>query len=621
MSYCLNPVCQKPRNAEDAKFCQNCGAKLWVGDRYQALEVIGQGGFGRTFLAIDKQGQKSDRCVIKQILPRSLGLNSPGAPRIGDLFQREVAQLTELGQHPQIPRLLDHLAWEDGFYLIQQYIEGQNLEQVLEKEDTWSEAQIWELLADLLPVLQFVHSRQVIHRDIKPENIVRPRSGSKLVLVDFGASKYAEKTTARTGTLIGSAGYVAPEQAMGKAVFASDLYSLGVTCVHLLTGIHPFDLYSVSEDAWVWRQYLTQPVTSRLRKVLDKLLQRGLSQRYQSAAEVLQNLPAARSQPTKSSHPSGLWICDRTLTGHEGEVTALSISPSGRTLASGSRDKTVKLWRLDSGELLHTFGGRSWSNLWSNISGSTLGHQDRISALAFSRNGRILASGSSDGSVKLWDLAKLTLISTLPGHGWEISAVTFDPQSFLLASGSGDGLIQLWEPETNELLANLAQHQERVSALAIHPQGQLISGSYDKTIRLWNLSNGQVIRTLRGHVDRVSALTLTPDGSVLITASWDRTIKLWDSQWEQLRVISAHRDRINCLAMHPTGKLFASGSEDNSIKLWDIASGSRLALLRHSWGVNAIAFSPDGQRLVSGSADETIKIWRRTEEICTEKIF
>jgi len=600
-----------------------------VGDRYRALEMIGQGGFGRTFLAVDGQGQQNDRCVIKQLLPRNLGLN---APQIGDLFQREVIQLTELGQHPQIPKLLDHLKWEDALYLIQQYIEGQNLEQVLEKEDTWSEAQIWELLADLLPVLQFVHSRQVIHRDIKPDNIVRPRSGGKLVLVDFGASKYAAQAPARTGTLIGSAGYVAPEQAMGKAVFASDLYSLGVTCVHLLTGMHPFDLYSVSQDAWVWQQYLTQPVTSRLRKVLDKLLQRAMSQRYESASEVLQDLLAVRmsrsNQRNRSTQggqpPVSSWTCDRTLTGHKGEVTALSISPSGRTLASGSRDKTIKLWRLDSGELLHTFGGRSlWSGSGSS-SGSSSGpnflsnlwspseHQDRINALAFSYNGRILVSGSNDGSIKLWDLATLTLISTLPGQGWEISAIALDPQGYLLASGSGDGLIQLWEPETDELIANLSQHQERISALLMHPQGQLISGSYDKTIRLWNLNNNQVIRVLKGHVDRVSALALTPDGSILITASWDKTIKLWDFQlWEQLRVISAHRDRIHCLAMHPTGKLFASGSEDNSIKLWDMESGSRLALLQHAWGVNAIVFSPDGERLVSGSVDETIKIWRR----------
>ncbi|NJR65944.1 MAG: protein kinase, partial [Leptolyngbyaceae cyanobacterium CRU_2_3] len=291
MSYCLNPLCQKPCNPEMAKFCQNCGAKLWVSDRYRALNLIGQGGFGRTFLAIDEQ-QGGDRCVIKQLLPSRLGGN---APKAAELFRREVSQLTELGQHPQIPQLLDQLEQGEGntaFYLIQEYIAGQNLEQILLKAGVWSETQIWSLLEDVLPVLRFVHSRQVIHRDIKPENVIRPPTG-KLVLVDFGAAKSVTETAlARTGTLIGSAGYVSPEQTMGKAVFASDLYSLGVTCIHLLTGMHPFDLYSVSQDAWVWRQYLSQPLTSKLRKVLDKLLQRSINLRYQSAVEVLQDLPS-----------------------------------------------------------------------------------------------------------------------------------------------------------------------------------------------------------------------------------------------------------------------------------------------------------------------------------------
>ncbi|HEY9641118.1 MAG TPA: serine/threonine-protein kinase, partial [Coleofasciculaceae cyanobacterium] len=437
MSYCLNPVCQKPGNPDAAKFCQNCGWTLRVSDRYRAVELIGQGGFGRTLLAIDEQ--QGDRCVIKQLLPRGLGLN---APKATELFRREIAQLIELGQHPQIPELLDHWEGEDALYLIQEYIEGSNLEQILLKEGIWNEAQIWNLLADLLPVVQFVHSRQVIHRDIKPENIVRSPHG-KLVLVDFGASKSATATALiRTGTLIGSAGYVAPEQTMGKAVFASDLYSLGVTCIHLLTGMHPFDLYSVSQDAWVWQQYAATPLTSRLRKVLDKLLQKGISQRYQSASEVLQDLrplssitagaravPSGKAQFGKAGvtdpDRSSAWLCVHTLDAHEGEVTALSLSPSGRILASGSQDRTIKLWRIDSGELLHTFVGRS---LWSSM-----GHQDRISALAFSGDGRILISGSSDGTVKLWDVWAQTLISTLPGQGWDVSAIALDPEGYLLA--------------------------------------------------------------------------------------------------------------------------------------------------------------------------------------------
>ena len=610
MSYCLNPVCQKPHNPADAKFCQNCGWKLWVGDRYQALELIGQGGFGRTFLAIDQAANPKENepafCVIKQLLPRAIGLESAQA---ANLFRRETELLRELGQHPQIPQLLDHIESEESLYLIQEYIAGRNLEVILTKEKPFSEAQIWELLVDILPILEFVHDRQVIHRDIKPENIVRPASG-KLVLVDFGASKYTTETVlARTGTVIGSAGYVAPEQAMGKALFASDLYSLGVTCLHLLTGLHPFDLYSVSQDAWVWRQYLPQSISSRLRQVLDKLVQRAVNQRYQTAAAVLQDSRPANGtvqprSPTQSAKPNMIWRCTQTLSGHTGEVTALSLSPSGRILASGSSDRTLKLWRLETGELLHTFAGRS---LWS-----TAGHQDRITALAFGFDGRVLISASQDGEIKLWDLSTRQLISTVPSHGWDILSIALTPDGDRLVSGSGDGIIQLWDAETDELLANLKQHQDQVSALAIDRTGQLlVSGSYDRTICLWDLESDRLIKILKGHVDRVSALAFTPDGSILISGSWDKTLKIWDCKLgEQLRVISAHRDRINSLAMHPSGKFFASGSEDSRIKLWNLQTGNRLDEFGHSWGVKAIVFTPAGDRLVSGGADETIKIWQ-----------
>jgi WD40 repeat protein/tRNA A-37 threonylcarbamoyl transferase component Bud32 len=621
MSYCLNPTCQKPRNPTDAKFCQNCGWKLWVSDRYQALELIGQGGFGRTFLAIDQAtGAKEAEpkevepafCVIKQLLPRAIGLDEAQAAQ---LFQRETELLRELGQHPQIPQLLDQIESAESLYLIQEYIAGRNLEVILTQEQPFGEPQIWELLADILPVLEFVHDRQVIHRDIKPENILRPvantpAAGSKLVLVDFGASKYTTETVlARTGTVIGSAGYVAPEQAMGKALFASDLYSLGVTCLHLLTGLHPFDLYSVSQDAWVWRQYLPEPISSQLRQVLDKLVQRPVNQRYQTAAAVLQDLRPANStvrprDPIRSRSPAMNWRCLQTLAGHMGEVTALSLSPSGRFLASGSSDRTLKLWRLETGELLHTFAGRS---LWSSA-----GHQDRISALTFGFNGRVLISASQDGEIKLWDLSKRQLISTVPNHSWGVLAIALTPDSDRLVSGSGDGVIQLWDAETDRPLANLAQHQNQVSALAIDRSGQLlVSGSTDRTICLWDLKSDRLIKTLKGHVDRVSALALTPDGTILISGSWDKTLKVWDCKLgEQLRVIAAHRDRINSLAMHPSGKFFASGSEDSRIKLWDLQTGSRLAEFGQSWGVKAIAFTPAGDRLVSGGADETIKIWQ-----------
>jgi WD40 repeat protein len=637
MSYCLNPTCRKPQNPDHAKFCQTCGTRLLLGDRYRAIKLIGQGGFGRTFLAIDQAiDQASDEmtspapCVIKQLFCRDRLI--PPEQAIG-LFHQEAMGLAQLGEHPQIPALFAHFEVDGTQYLIQEYINGLNLEEILTTEGTFDEFQVRDLLADLLPVVRFIHSFQLIHRDIKPENIIRPRSGGHLVLVDFGASKSATDTAlARTGTVIGSAGYVAPEQAMGRAELASDLYSLGVTCIHLMTGLHPFDLYSISEDRWVWQQYLPPSsmgrISGRLRRILDKLLQKPTNQRYRNATEVLLDLglesetraapssaassrTADRSKRNRSrASQSGKstteehWRCLRTLTGHEGGVTALALSPGGRILVSGSGDKSIKFWGLPMGKLLYTIPGRS---LWGGA-----GHTERISSLAFSPDGETLASGSDDGTVKWWDLETTQLIYTLPNHGWGISTLRFSPDGLSLVYGSSDGLIQRWDLETERICLTYQQHQDQISDLQFDADGRtLISSSYDKTICLWDARSAELINRLTAHPDRISALSLTPDRRLLISASWDKTVKLWDLEFAtQRKVIAAHRKPVTCLAIHPSGQFFASGSEDSYIKLWDLETGDRLCSLRSFWGINAIGFSADGDYLVSGSADGLVKVWQ-----------
>jgi serine/threonine protein kinase len=168
-------------------------------------------------------------------------------------------------------------------------VDGQNLEQELAEAGAFNEAEIRQLLGELLPLLQFVHTHQVIHRDIKPANIIRRRQDRQLYLVDFGSAKYNWQSLL-TGTIIGSAEYAAPEQIRGKAVFASDLYSLGVTCLHLLTQISPFDLYDCSENVWIWHAYLVEPISPSLEKILCKLVQPATKLRYHFAAEALIDL-------------------------------------------------------------------------------------------------------------------------------------------------------------------------------------------------------------------------------------------------------------------------------------------------------------------------------------------
>ena len=290
MSYCLNPDCPKPENPNDVKFCRTCGSKLLLKERYRAIKPIGQGGFGKTFLAVDEDKPSKPRCVIKQFYPQSQGTNT--LAKAVELFNQEAVQLDELGKHPQIPELLAYFTQEARQYLVQEFIDGQNLAQELAHRGAFSETQIWQLLNDLLSVLQFCHTRHVIHRDIKPENIIRESNAQgKLVLVDFGAAKSATGAALnKTGTSIGSPEYVAPEQMRGRAIFASDIYSLGATCINLITGRSPFDSYNTNNDAWVWQQYLKTPVSNQLSRILNKMLESIPIRRYQTVDEVLKDL-------------------------------------------------------------------------------------------------------------------------------------------------------------------------------------------------------------------------------------------------------------------------------------------------------------------------------------------
>lgn len=267
-------------------------------DRYRAMRQLGQGGFGRTFLAIDEDMPSQPLCVIKQLHLSQLSAHA--AEKAIVLFHQEAVRLDELGHHSQIPTLMAHFTQDQQLYLVQEWIEGQTLSEEIRQRQAYSEAQIWALLNDLLPTLKFIHDRGIIHRDIKPANLIRRRSDQTLVLIDFGIAKVLSGTTSLlTGTVIGSPEYMAPEQNRGKALPASDLYSLGVVCVQLLTNRSPFDVFDIGEDRWIWRQFLPagRLISDRLGKILDRLLYPALNDRYSSVDQILQDLVAKPEPP------------------------------------------------------------------------------------------------------------------------------------------------------------------------------------------------------------------------------------------------------------------------------------------------------------------------------------
>jgi serine/threonine protein kinase len=224
----------------------------------------------------------------------------PGQDRKAtELFNQEAVRLYELGKHDQIPEFYAHFEQDNRLYLVQEFLDGQTLLDELENRTApggtlYQESEIRDILTNLLPVLNFIHEQGVIHRDIKPANIIRRRSDGKLILIDFGVAKQATfKALAEQGTMIGTVGYAPAEQLQfGEAYPASDLYALGATCIHLLTGIHPFNLYNSLECCWLWKESLppSTTISPQLEEILDKLIQVLVKDRYQAVYEVLKDL-------------------------------------------------------------------------------------------------------------------------------------------------------------------------------------------------------------------------------------------------------------------------------------------------------------------------------------------
>lgn len=305
MSYCLNPACSHPNNPPQTQVCQSCGSNLLLRDRYQATQVLGKGGFGATFLAEDVSLPGCPTCVIKQLLPATDDPELLSMAR--QLFEREAKTLGKIGNHPQLPRLLDYFEQAQEFFLVQDYVSGPTLQQEVKQSGKLDQAAVLTALNELLPILDYCHTQGVIHRDIKPANIIRRSFDHKLVLIDFGAVKdqvqqtlMAQSTdTTLTAFAIGTPGFSPPEQMAQRPVYASDIYALGVTCIFLLTGKAPKDLnYDPATGELLWRDQVE--ISSALMGVLEKMLEASVRQRFQSAQEVLQALA-----DSKGSTPAG----------------------------------------------------------------------------------------------------------------------------------------------------------------------------------------------------------------------------------------------------------------------------------------------------------------------------
>jgi WD40 repeat protein len=653
-------------------------------DRYQIFQILNTEGFCHTYLAKDTHQHHSTICIIKHF--QSIGDHSESIVTLRGLFVREVEALKRLGDYDRVPKLLCDFEENQEFYLIQEFVVGNPLSTELEPKQNWSERQVVVLLQEVLPILEFIHSHGLIHRNIQPKNIIRRQHDNRLVLVDFSSVKQAwTRVVTNQGQTssnyfisgpatiaIETAGYMPTEQAQGKPRPNSDVYALGIIGIQALTGLNPTQFTQNFETGEInWQDHCPH-VSPGLAHVLNNMICYHYRDRYQSATEALQALqslvekqlllPTVVSQtPESNSDTTDLGkdlkqqgdkrnltfpskatllfgsligsaaailiiggnyyftrslqrtpeirpsvslspttfnkiVLDKTLSGHSDTVWSVAVRPNSQNILSGSSDRTIKLWDISSGKLLQTFSRHSGS-VWS---------------VAVSPNGQRFASGSGDNTADVWDLATGKFLCTLAGHSGTVWSTAFSADSTTLATGSDDRTIRLWSMTTGKEFRQLLGHSGAVRAIAFSPDGQyLISGSSDTTIKVWDFRAGNVLRTLQGHSDRILTLAISPDGRLLASGSVDKTIKIWQiSTGKLLHTLSGNSHWVNAVAFSPDGTLLASGI-GKKLEVWDLNSGERRNTpFQEASDITSIFFSADSKHLFSSSRDNSIKILR-----------
>jgi WD40 repeat protein/serine/threonine protein kinase len=295
----------------------------------------------------------------------------------------------------------------------------------------------------------------------------------------------------------------------------------------------------------------------------------------------------------------------QTLRGHTGSVYSVAFSPDGKRLVSGSEDHTVKVWDAVTGQETLTLRG----------------HSGPVYSVAFSPDGKRLLSGSAryynggraaDGEVKVWDAQTGHETLTLQGHTGAVHSVAFSPDGKRLASASTDQTVKVWEAQTGQLTLSLKGHTGPVYSVAFSPDGKrLVSGSGDRTVRLWDALTGQETLSHKGHTGRDHSVAFSPDGKRIASGSEDQTVRVWDAQTgENTLSLKGHTGGVNSVAFSPDSKRLVSASSDATLKVWDAQTGEQaLSLKGHSFSVESVAFSPDDKHLLSGSLDKTLKMW------------
>ncbi|OFV81074.1 MAG: hypothetical protein A2Y78_15845 [Acidobacteria bacterium RBG_13_68_16] len=577
--------------------------------KYEILAELGRGGMGTVYKARDPI---LDRIVaLKTMLADVLA-----EPGMRERFLREARSAARL-QHPNIVTVYEFGEVEGAPFIAMEFLEGDTLPLAVEAKRLPDLGSKLGVVTQLCEGLAFAHRHGVIHRDVKPSNVHIVPSGV-VKIVDFGIAWIeGGTTTTRTGEVLGTPAYMAPEQFSGEPIdYRVDIWAVGVILYELLTGRRPFDaktvgalIYQIVHEPPAPIDPLLCPLPARLAGVVELALAKDPQHRFQDLGAVARALHGLGDGLATAVHPA-------TAPARETDADlALSDAPFG---SLETRPASVPATSVPGRPAPRppTTGRAGF------LDEGTFGEERKVQGILLSVDDSLLVAGGTDGSIQLWELATRTKVGTLrnrvhmrTGHGSLTTCLAFSEDGSLLASGHLDGAIYLWEVATGLELDVRLGHDGAVGGIAFPPGGAtLISAGADATIKFWELPAlraGDARRTLRRQPDAVTCMTLAGMGALVVTGHVGRTIRVHEIASQRLAAtLHGHHAAPNALASSPMGDLVASGARDGGVRIHHVESREQRGFHQeHSRSVAALAFFPGGQRVASVATDSAVVIW------------